>query len=47
MFSGLLAVLQVLSRLVDLSNIGALIIRLRCWGPLYYNHNKEPPKQYR
>ena len=25
-------------------NIGALIIRLVFWGPLYYNYNKEPPK---
>ena len=23
-------------------NIGALIIRLGFWGPLYYNYNKEP-----
>ena len=23
-------------------NIGALIIRIRCWGPLYYQYNKEP-----
>ena len=27
--------------------IGALIIRTRFWGPLYYNYNKGPPKQYR
>ena len=25
-------------------NIGALIIRIGFWGPLYYNYNKEPPK---
>ena len=25
-------------------NIGALIIRIRFWGPLYYNFNQEPPK---
>ena len=25
-------------------NIGALIIRLGFWGPLYHNYNKEPPK---
>ena len=25
-------------------NIGALIIRIGFWGPLYYNCNKEPPK---
>ena len=24
--------------------IGALIIRIGFWGPLYYNYNKEPPK---
>ena len=23
---------------------GALIIRIGCWGPLYKNDNKEPPK---
>ena len=27
--------------------IGALIIRIRFWGPLYYDYNKEPPKQHR
>ena len=27
-------------------NMGALIIRIGFWGPLYYNDNKEPPKQY-
>ena len=26
------------------SNIGALIIRIGFWGPVYYNHNKEPHK---
>ena len=26
--------------------IGALIIRIGFWGPLYYNYNKEPPKWY-
>ena len=29
---------------IELRTIGALIIRLRFWGPLYYNYNKEPPK---
>ena len=29
------------------SNIGALIIRIGFWGPLYYIYNKEPPTQYR
>ena len=24
--------------------IGALIIKTGFWGPLYYKHNKEPPK---
>ena len=24
-------------------NIGAFIIRMRFWGPSYYNCNKEPP----
>ena len=24
--------------------IGALIVRIRVWGPLYYNHTKERPK---
>ena len=28
-------------------NIGASIIRIGFWSPLYYNENKEPPKQYR
>ena len=23
-------------------NVEALIIRIGCWGPLYYNDNKEP-----
>ena len=26
------------------TNIGALIIRIGFWGPLYFHHNKEPPK---
>ena len=26
-------------------NIGALIIRTRFWGPLYYNRHEEPPKE--
>ena len=26
-----------------LLNIGALIVRIGFWGPLYYNDNKEPP----
>ena len=25
-------------------NVGALMIRIGFWGPLYYNSNKEPPK---
>ena len=25
-------------------HIGALIIRVGFWGPLYHNYNKEPPK---
>ena len=25
-------------------NIRALIIRIRFWGPVYCNYNKEPPK---
>ena len=25
-------------------DIGALIIRIGFWGPLYYNYSKEPPK---
>ena len=29
---------------LDAFNIGALIIRIGLWGPLYYNSNKEPPK---
>ena len=24
--------------------VGALIIRIEFWGPVYYNFNKEPPK---
>ena len=24
--------------------VGALILRIGSWGPLYYNYNKEPPK---
>ena len=27
------------------TNIGALIIRIGFWGPLYYSYIKEPPKQ--
>ena len=27
--------------------IGALIIRIGFWGPLYYNYDKEPPKWHR
>ena len=26
------------------NNIGALIIRMGFWGPLYYNYNREPPQ---
>ena len=33
----------ILALTVD-TNIGASIIRTGFWGPLYYNHNKEPPK---
>ena len=25
-------------------SVGASIIRIGSWGPLYYNHNEEPPK---
>ena len=25
-------------------NIGALIIRIGCWGPLCYSYTKEPPQ---
>ena len=25
-------------------NVGALIIRIGFWGPLYYNYNKDIPK---
>ena len=24
--------------------VGALMLRIRSWGPFYYNYNKEPPK---
>ena len=27
-------------------NAGTLIIRIGFWGPLYYNYNKETPKEY-
>ena len=27
--------------------IGALIMRIGFWGPVYYNYNKEPPRRYR
>ena len=27
----------------DPANIGAMIIRIGFWGPLYYHCNKEPP----
>ena len=27
-------------------NIGALIIRIGFWGPVYYSYNKEPPGPY-
>ena len=27
------------------ATIGALIIRIGFWGPLYYDYNKEPPPQ--
>ena len=26
--------------------VGALIIRIGFWGPLYYSYNKEPSQQY-
>ena len=26
-------------------DMGAFIIRIGFWGPLYYNHSKEPPKK--
>ena len=35
---------EVLERRSQMSNIGALIIRIGFGGPLYYNYNKEPPK---
>ena len=28
----------------SVTNIGALVIRIGFWGPLYPNFNKEPPK---
>ena len=28
------------------SDVGALIIRIGFWGPLYYNYDKEPPEYY-
>ena len=28
----------------QIPNIGALIIRISFWGPLYYKYNKEPTK---
>ena len=33
---------RVFIRITANPNIGALIIRTGFWGPLYYNHNKEP-----
>ena len=24
-------------------NIGTVLVRIGFWGPLYYNHDKEPP----
>ena len=30
--------------LILYTNVGTLIIRIRCCGPLYYKYNKEPPK---
>ena len=33
-------------QLTSFSGSGALIIRIRFWGPLYCNYNKEPPKWY-
>ena len=32
------------TRLRITTNIGALIIRIGFWGPLYYSYNKKPPK---
>ena len=31
-------------RAEQIGNVEALIVRVGCWGILYYNHNKEPPK---
>ena len=31
----------------DCINMGAFLIRIGFWGPLYYSYNKEPPSQYR
>ena len=49
-----LAEAQILQRLGEFAHlfrsgwtgvyVGALIIRIECWKPLYYNHNKEPQK---
>ena len=33
-----------MKRIVLRDTIGALMIRIEFWGPLYYIHNKEPPK---
>ena len=35
---------QLSAQLPPSSNIGALIIRIGFWGPLYYIYNKEPPQ---
>ena len=36
---------KVALRLPNLShNIGALMVRIEFWCPLYYNYDKEPPK---
>ena len=32
--------------MATISTIGALTIRIRFWGPLYYNYNKEPQQWY-
>ena len=34
----------VASLLGKLHNMGASITRIGFWGPLFYNHNKEPPQ---
>ena len=31
---------------IRVQGLGALIIRIGFWGPLYYNYDKEPSKPY-